>query len=153
MKLTVRLLLLLVVIVLLIATKISDFQTSDRNIFKNLTHAGYVDQVWFGALLKVVKNSETTTTATTTTTVTKTFDNDTKNKLNDAPAKNVKPNVLKVSDNVPKNKVNDNNNDGPAPKNGRLNVLKVSPPKLQQFLPSVWIYTAAHREVVSQNLI
>ena len=147
MKLTVRLLLLLVVIVLLIATKISDFQTSDRNIFKNLTHAGYVDQVWFGALLKVVKNSETTTTSSTTT-VTKTFDNDTKNKLNDAPAKNVTPNVLKVSDNVTKNKVNDNNNDGPAP-----NVLKVSPPKLQQFLPSVWIYTTAHREVVSQNLI
>ena len=123
MKLTVRLLLLIVVFVLLIALKISDFQTSDRNIFKNLTHAGYVDQVWFGALLKVVNNFETTTTSTTTTMVTKTFDNDTKNK------------------------VNDNNNDGPAPKNVRLNVLKVSPPKLQQFLPSVWIYSAAHREV------
>ena len=135
---------MIVVFVLLIATKMSDFQTIDRNIFKNLTHAGYVDQVWFVTLLKVVNNSETTTTtsSTTTTTVTKTFDNDTKNKLNDASAKNVKPNVLKVSDNVTKNKVNDNNNDGPAP-----NVLKVSPPKLQQFLPSVWIYTAAHREV------
>ena len=118
MKLTFRLLFLLIVFLLLIALKISYFQTSDGNIFKNLTHAGYVDQVWFGALLKVVNNFETT--ATTTTTVTKTFDNDTKNKLNDAPAKNV---------------------------------LKVLPPKVQQFLPSVWIYTTAHREVVSQNLI
>ena len=101
----------------------SDFQTNDGNIFKNVTHATYVDQVWFGALLKVVNNFETRTTSTTTTMVTKTFDNDTKNK------------------------VNDNNNDGRAPKNGRLNVLEVSPPKLQQFLPYVWIYTAAHREV------
>ena len=98
MKLTVKLLLLIFVDLFLLIS---------------------VDQVWFDASLKVVKNSETTTT-----TVTKNFDNDTKNKLNDAPAKNV-----------------------------RLNVLKVLPPKLQQFLPSVWIYTTAHREVVSQNLI
>ena len=120
MKLTVKLLLLIFVDLFLLIS---------------------VDQVWFDASLKVVKNSETTTTSSTTT-VTKTFDNDTKNKLNDASAKNVKPNVLKVSDNVTKNKVNDNNNDGRAP-----NVLKVSPPKLQQFLPSVWMYTTAHREV------
>lgn len=95
MKLTVKLLLLIFVDLFLLIS---------------------VDQVWFDASLKVVKNSETTTT-----TLTKNFDNDTKkNKLNDAPAKNV---------------------------------LKVLPPKVQQFLPSVWIYTTAHREVVSQNLI
>ena len=121
MKLTVRLLLLIVVFVFLIASKISDFQTSDsRNIFKNGTHAGYLDRALFGALLKVVKNSETTT-STTTTTVTKTFEYVTKSKLN-------------------------NNNDVPA-KDIEPNVDKVPPPKLQQFLPSVWIYTA-HREVL-----
>jgi len=88
MKLTVKLLLLIFVDLFLLIS---------------------VDQVWFDASLKVVKNSETTTT-----TLTKNFDNDTKkNKLNDAPAKNV---------------------------------LKVLPPKVQQFLPSVWIYTTAHRE-------
>ena len=98
MKLTVKLLLLIFVDLFLLIS---------------------VDQVWFDASLKVVKNSETTTT-----TLTKNFDNDTKNKLNDVPAKNVTPNVHKVT-----------------------------PPKLQQFLPSVWIYTVAHREVLLQKLL
>ena len=125
MKLSIRLLLLIIVFVLLIATNIFYFQTNNRNIFKNVTHAGTVDQAWFAALQKVMKNFESTSTITTTTSVTKTFDNVTKNKIN--------------------NNNNHNNYETPA------NIVtpyvdKVTSPKLQQFLPSVWIYTA-HREV------
>ena len=127
MKLAVRLLLIIIVFVLLIASKISYFQTIGRKRFKNDTHAVSVDQAWFDALLKGVKNSETTTT----TAVIKTFDNITKNKLNN----------------------NNNNNYNVSAENVTPNVHKVTPPKLQQFLPSVWIYTAAHREVLLQKLL
>ena len=122
MKLAIRLLLLIIVFVFLIATKISYFQKDNRNIFKNVTHAGYVDQAWSGVLQKLKLNFESASTITTTTCVTKTFDNVTKNKLNnidsyETPAKNLTPNIDKIT-----------------------------PPKLQQIIPSVYIYTA-HREV------
>ena len=125
MKLAVRLLLLIIGFLLLIATKILNFQTNNRNIFKNVTHAGYVNKAWFVALQNMMKNFQTTTTSalTTKTSVTKTFDNLTKNKLN-----------------------NNNNFDAPV-KIFTPSFDKVTPPKFQQFLPSVWIYTA-HREVL-----
>ena len=124
MKLASRLLLLIIVFSPLIAIQtLLYFQTNNKNIFKNVTYAGYVDQAWFGTLQKVMKNFESTSTITTTTSVTKIFDDVTKNKLNN----------------------NNDNYETPA------NIFtpyvdKVMSPKLQQFLPSVWIYTA-HREV------
>jgi len=129
MKLAIRLLLLIIVLALLIATKISYFQTNNRNIFKNVTHAGYVDQTWFGALQKVMKNFESTSTINTTTNVTKTFDT-----------------VTKINN-------NNNNNNNETPANISIpSIDKITPPKLQKFLPSMYIYTA-HREMKDWKVV
>ena len=124
MKLAFRLLLLTLSFLLLIVTlNGSNLQTLPKHVCKILTVIGYVEQGWCGTLAE--KESEATTTAkslSTTTTI-----------IMNSAQKTKQANTNKTK-----------NNDAP----GR-NVAKPAPPKLQQFLPSVWVYTAAHREVRS----
>ena len=127
MKLAFRLLLLTLSCLLLIVTlNGSNLQTLPKYVCKILTVIGYVEQGWCGTLAEAEKESEAATTAKSLSTTTTTI-------MNSAPkTKN------------PNNNKKKKNNDAP----GR-NVAKPASPKLQQFLPSVWVYTAAHREVRS----
>ena len=127
MKLAFRLLLLTLSFLLLIVTlNGSNLQTLPKHVCKILTVIGYVEQGWCGTLAETEKESEATTTAKSSSRTTTTI-------MNSAQK-------TKQTNNNKKKK----NNDAP----GR-NVAKPAPPKLQQFLPSVWVYTAAHREVRS----
>ena len=125
MKLAFRLLLLTLSFLLLIVTlNDSNLQTLPKHVCKILTVIGYVEQGWCGTLAEAEKESEATTTAKSSSTTTTTT----------------------IMNSAQKTKQANNNKNNDAP--GR-NVAKPAPPKLQQFLPSVWVYTAAHREVRS----
>ena len=125
MKLAFRLLLLTLSFLLLIVTlNDSNLQTLPKYVCKILTVIGYVEQGWCGTLAEAEKESEATTTAKSSSTTTTTT----------------------IMNSAQKTKQANNNKNNDAP--GR-NVAKPAPPKLQQFLPSVWVYTAAHREVSS----
>ena len=125
MKLAFRLLLLTLSFLLLIVTlNGSNLQTLPKHVCKILTVIGYVEQGWCGTLAETEKESEATTTAKSSSTTTTTT----------------------IMNSAQKTKQANNNKNNDAP--GR-NVAKLAPPKLQQFLPSVWVYTAAHREVRS----
>ena len=125
MKLAFRLLLLTLSFLLLIVTlNGSNLQTLPKYVCKILTVIGYVEQGWCGTLVEAEKEPEATTTAKSLSR--------TKTIMNSAQK------TKQANNNKTKN------NDAPS-----RNVAKPDPPKLQQFLPSVWVYTAAHREVSS----
>ena len=124
MKLAFRLLLLTLSFLLLIVTlNGSNLQTLPKYVCKILTVIGYVEQGWCGTLAEAEKESEATTTAKSSSRTTTT-----------------------IMNSAQKTKQANNNKNNDAP--GR-NVAKPASPKLQQFLPSVWVYTTAHREVRS----